>query len=309
MTKTRTDTGHAAADRVALRVAFLGFGEAGAILARDLVAGGAAASAYDPRLEGKAGSELRDRAETLGVRVAGSEREACAEAALVVSAVTASAALDVARGASAYVAEGQLFLDVNSVAPETRRRAAALVEGAGGRYVEAAVMGPLPPQGIAVPMLLGGPWAADAKALLEPFGANLEVVAGEIGLASAIKLSRSLMTKGIEALAVECMLTASYYGTEAQVIDSMNRTYPGTDWEARMAYLLSRVMLHGRRRAEEMREAAKMVEAAGIAPLMASATAERQDWVARLGVGEAARGAGTPELAALTRALRARVGE
>lgn len=294
------------ADRAALRVAFLGFGEAGATLARDLVAQGAEARAYDPRF-GDGGSELRDRAETLGVRVAESGQDASAGAALVVSAVTAAAALDLAREAAAYVADGQLFLDVNSVSPETRIEAAAMIEGAGGRYVEAAVMGPLPPRGIAVPMILGGPWAADAKALLEPFGAKLEVVAGEIGLASAIKLSRSLMTKGIEALAVECMLTASHYGTEAQVIDSMNRTYPGTDWEARMAYLLSRVMLHGRRRAEEMREAAKMVEAAGLAPLMASATADRQDWVARLDVAEAARGTGTPALAALTQALRARV--
>jgi len=275
-------------ERPQLRVAVLGFGEAGSTFARDLAAGGAGVSAYDPRFREAADEKLRKRAAAMGVRACESGREAADGADLLLSAVTAGSALDVAREAAGYLAAGQVFVDVNSVAVETRIEAARAVEAAGGRYVEAVVMGPVRPRGIAVPMLLGGPWAEDAKALLAPYAASLEVVADRIGVATAVKLSRSLMVKGIEALAVECLVTARHHGAEERVLESLNQTYPGMDWEARMAYSLTRVMLHGRRRADEMREAAKMVRAAGLEPTMALAIAERQEWVGDLDVGEKA---------------------
>jgi len=289
-----------------LTVALIGFGEAGQAFARDLAASGASLAVHDPRFAGPDGAALRARAKATGARPCADAAEAARDADIVVSAVTASAALAVAQAAADYLAAGQLFMDVNSVAPETRLEAAAAVEGAGALYVEAAVMAPVPPQGIAVPMLLGGPSAAATKALLDPFGANLQVVGEEIGRASAIKLSQSLMTKGIEALAVEAMLTARHYGTEDHIIDSLTRIYPGIDWRARMAYVIGRVMLHGRRRSEEMREAAKMVRAAGLEPLMTAATAERQAWVAELDADAGAVGVADP--ASLVDALRAYMG-
>lgn len=294
----------AMAERTPLRVAVLGFGEAGSHFARDLRENGAEVSVFDPRIRGIEGAELRARAEALAVRACESGRAAAAGADLLLSAVTASSALDVARQAAAYVAAGQYFLDVNSVAVETRTESAGAIEKAGGRYVEAAVMAPVRAKGIAVPMLTGGPWAREVKALLEPYGTRMEVVSEDVGPASAVKLSRSLMVKGMEALAVECMVTARHYGTEGHVIESLHETYPGIDWEARMAYLLSRSMLHGRRRAEEMREAAKLVRAAGLDPTMATATAELQDWVAGLEVGSAVKPGEAPALAALVDALR-----
>lgn len=269
-----------------LRLALIGFGEAGSSLARDLAARPevAAVAAYDIVLHGSGAAAMRAAADRIGVTCHDDIAAALGGAQVVICAVTAAAALEAARAAAGHLSAGQIYFDVNSVAPETKRQAAAIVEAAGGRYVEAAVMGAVPPQGIAVPMLLGGAHAAAARALLEPLGMRLELASVEIGHASAIKMTRSIMIKGIEALAVECVLTAEYYGTSEAVIASLDQTFEGLEWQNLLGYLVSRVMLHGQRRSEEMREVAATVQAAGLTPLMATATADRQEWVARLGL-------------------------
>jgi 3-hydroxyisobutyrate dehydrogenase-like beta-hydroxyacid dehydrogenase len=129
-------------------------------------------------------------------------------------------------------------------------------------------------------MLLGGRHAANLKALLDPAGMVLTVAASEIGRASAIKMCRSIMIKGLEALTVECLMTARYYGVEDDIIASLDKSYPQIGWEKQAGYLISRVVAHGHRRAAEMRESADTVAESGLEPLMASAIAQRQDWVA-----------------------------
>jgi 3-hydroxyisobutyrate dehydrogenase-like beta-hydroxyacid dehydrogenase len=152
------------------------------------------------------------------------------------------------------------------------------VEAAGGRYVEAAVMASIPPKGLATPMLLGGPHAPDFAALMTPLGMDLTVFADEIGQASSVKMCRSVMIKGLEALTTECMLAARHYGVEQEVLRSLSDTLPHEDWSRLAGYVISRSLLHGRRRAEEMREVARTVEEAGVEPLLSRAISARQGW-------------------------------
>jgi len=137
---------------------------------------------------------------------------------------------------------------------------------------------------------------------LKGFGMNATVAAEEIGTASAIKMCRSIMIKGLEAIVVESFTTARRYGVEDHVLASLHETFPTLDWEQQGAYLFSRVAQHGKRRAEEMREVAVTVREAGLEPHMAAATAERQDWVAGLksaaGLGDFAKDATWREYAA-----------
>ncbi|MGH7014605.1 MAG: DUF1932 domain-containing protein [Stellaceae bacterium] len=175
---------------------------------------------------------------------------------------------------------GQFFLDINSVSPETKRGDEALVEKSGADYVEAAVMAPVVPYGLKVPMLLGGRRAAAFAEILKPSGFRMAAVAEIVGQASAIKMCRSVFIKGLKALAVEGFLAARRYGVEDKVIASLDETFPSLDWEKQAGYLISRVLEHGRRRAAEMRESAETVAAAGIEPLMTLATARRHDWLA-----------------------------
>jgi len=265
-------------------LALIGFGEAGGILAAGFVAARQyRVTAYDILLDEPAtAAAMRERMLRIGAEPCETFAAATAGAAIVISAVTASAAYEVAASGGRHLRAGQIFLDINSVSPASKRRNAGAVEGSGAAYVEAAVMAPVPPSGMRVPILLGGAKAGEAKRLLDPAGMNLEIGDAEIGRASATKMCRSIMIKGLEALVVECLQTARQYGVEDSVLASLGKSYPGIDWQTQVGYLLGRVLQHGRRRAAEMREAAATVAETGLTPLLATAIAGRQQAVADL---------------------------
>lgn len=204
----------------------------------------------------------------------------CQASTLVISAVTASNTLGVAQEAAPQLRPGTVFLDLNSASPGTKQQCAALVEAAGAHYVEAGVMTSVPPYGIRVPMLLGGERAAALAEALSAWGLDTKAVSERLGVASAIKMSRSVMIKGLEALVIESYATARAYGVEDHVLPTLQETFPSIDWSRQGAYFFSRVVQHGQRRAEEMREAANTVREAGFAPTMTAAIADKQQWVA-----------------------------
>jgi 3-hydroxyisobutyrate dehydrogenase-like beta-hydroxyacid dehydrogenase len=212
------------------------------------------------------------------VRTADSLNAAVKDADLVISAVTAASSAEVAGQAREAMRAGQIFLDINSCSPGTKRSNSQAVESSGADYVEAAVMAPVPPQRLKVPMLLGGRRAAELAPVLGSLGMNATFISDEIGVASAVKMCRSVVIKGLEALAIESMLAARRFGAEKEVLASLQGTFPGMGWQDKLPdYLISRVAEHGRRRAAEMREVADTLEGVGVEATMALATAARQD--------------------------------
>jgi 3-hydroxyisobutyrate dehydrogenase-like beta-hydroxyacid dehydrogenase len=198
----------------------------------------------------------------------------------VISAVTASQAVAAATACAAGMRAGAWFVDFNSASPGAKQRAAAVIEAAGGAYVEGAVMTSVPPYRIRVPLLIGGPRAAAIAPALAALGFSPRLASERPGVASATKMCRSVMIKGLEAMVIEAFTAARAYGVEAEVLSSLAETFPGIDWEQQGAYFFQRVIQHGRRRAEEMREVAETVREIGLEPWSASGTAERQAWVA-----------------------------
>jgi 3-hydroxyisobutyrate dehydrogenase-like beta-hydroxyacid dehydrogenase len=261
------------------RIAMIGFGEAGSILGEDLVKAGCEVTAYDILFDTeRTRAPMLTRAARMGVKTAASLAEATAGADLIVSAVTANASPDVATLAGKTLLAGQTFFDINSCAPATKKGNRDAVEGNGAHYVEAAVMAPVPPQRLKVPMLLGGRTAAALSPVLNGLGMKTTAIAEEIGIASAVKMCRSIVIKGLEALALESVLAARRFGAEDQVFASLEGTFPGMGWQQGLPdYLVSRIAEHGRRRAAEMREVAKTLRDVGVEPTMASATALRED--------------------------------
>jgi len=268
-----------------ITLGIIGHGEVGGIFGRGLRGqdGVAAVHAWDLRFaDPAAGTAARAAAEADGLIAAGGMQALCAACDLLISAVTASSTLAVAEEAARHVRPGTRFLDLNSASPGTKQSAAAALEAAGADYVEAGVMTSVPPYGIRVPMLLGGAHAAALADTLAGWGMDARAVSDRLGVASAIKMSRSIMIKGLEALVIESYATARRYGVEAHVLPTLAETFPQIDWERQGAYFFSRVVQHGKRRAEEMREAARTVREAGFEPFMASATADKQAWIAAL---------------------------
>lgn len=259
----------------------VGYGEVGRIFCAGLHGHVASCAAWDLKFADPV-TGAAAQATAAGIQAMSSMAALCAHSDFILSAVTASNTLAVAQAAAPHLRPGTVFLDLNSASPGTKQQAAQVIEAAGGRYVEAGVMTSVPPYGIRVPMLLGGPLAAEVADHLNVLGMDAKAVSTEIGVASAIKMCRSVMIKGLEALVIESYSTARAYGVEDYVLPTLAETFPSIDWETQGAYFFSRVVQHGQRRAEEMRESARTVAEAGFAPTMASAIADKQQAVADL---------------------------
>lgn len=258
-------------------IAFIGFGEVGQTFARDLLKQpDVHISAFDVLHGQVAGAGLAAQARTLGVAMVLTEAAAVEGASIIISAVTASRAEAVAEAASRHLKAGQIFLDVNSAAPTTKQRAARHVVASGATYVECAVMAPVMKPGLAVPILAGGPDAASVAAIMNALGMNLTPVATAYGRASAMKLCRSIMIKGLEALIVDCAAACAQWDVREPVFSSLAETFPSIDWHALADSMGERVATHGVRRSEEMWEAAEMLAALGLNPGLAEAVADAQ---------------------------------
>lgn len=255
-----------------MRVTFIGFGEAGAAFARE------GDVAYDVKavLPDHAADKQRDF-DRVGVTGCGTAAEALDGARVTLSVVTADQALRAAEEGAAHLAPDALWLDCNSVAPDTKRVAAKAVETAGGRYVDVAVMAPVNPAKKAVPLLLSGPHAAAGAEALHAMGFTSVQQAGpNIGDASAIKMIRSVMVKGLEALTTECVIAAYRAGVADAVLASLDASWKMQSWADRADYNLDRMLVHGLRRAAEMEEAAKTLADLGVVPVMTRGTIARQ---------------------------------
>jgi 3-hydroxyisobutyrate dehydrogenase-like beta-hydroxyacid dehydrogenase len=263
------------------RIGLVGYGEVGKTFSAGLKPRVQQMGAWDLKFAAAATREpQRAHAQAHGITAHESMRELCAASDFLMSAVTASNTLAVAQEAARHIRPGTLFLDLNSASPGTKQQAAAAIDAAGAHYVEAGVMTSVPPYGIKVPMLLGGAQAQALAALLQAWGCDARAVSDKLGVASAIKMCRSVMIKGLEALVIESYATARAYGVEDQVLPTLQETFPSIDWTQQGAYFFSRVVQHGQRRAEEMRESAHTVGEAGFEPFMARAIADKQQWVA-----------------------------
>jgi 3-hydroxyisobutyrate dehydrogenase-like beta-hydroxyacid dehydrogenase len=266
------------------RIAMIGFGEAAdAIVAgwAERAAGNLAAydlDAAEPACRPVVAATAR------GVPCFDKPGPALSDADIVFCLVTADQAFAAAETCAPFIAPGALWLDGNSCAPETKRRSAALIEDSGGRYVDMAIMAPIHPRLHRTPALLSGPHAAAAVAALKALDMNLQCVGHAVGDASTIKMLRSVMIKGIEALTAECLLAARRAGVEDDVLASLQASDPGWNWRQRSSYCLERAAVHGMRRAAEMREVARTLRGLDVPDRMAAATAEWQQELGTLGV-------------------------
>lgn len=271
-----------------LKIGFVGFGEAGYNLAKGLRGVGVTQLfAYDINTQTpKLGERILERAAETEVRLLDSSESLARESDFLLSVVTASSAIEAATQTAPFLQPHQFYADLNSVSPETKCAIAQIITDTGARFVEAAVMAPVPPYGHKVPMLLGGPNARSFAELLSPTGMRFDVISDQVGAAVAVKMCRSIIVKGLEALLFECVLGATHYGADERVFASLDESFPGMNWGKLAGYMISRVVEHGERRARELEEVAATLRAAGIEPLMAEAIVQRQDWGAQLNLKE-----------------------
>ena len=268
-----------------MRIGFIGFGEAGSTIAGGLRSAGVdRLFAFDINTDApRFGPVIQRRAAQSGTILVDSSAALAREADVLFSTVTSSAAVEAATQTAAHLEPRHWYADLNSVSPAVKQKIGRIVAERSARFVEVAVMAPVAPYAHRVPMLAGG---SDAKGFADamiPLGMRVEVLEGAtVGSAAAVKMCRSIVVKGLEALMCECVLGAVQYDADEYVFDSLNESFPGIDWKALANYMVGRVVVHGARRAREMEEVSETLRAIGIEPIMSEAAARRQHWSAQL---------------------------
>ena len=262
---------------------FMGFGEAAPAIAEGLSQAGAKNFfAYDIAFD-SAPNRFAPRTARSGTTMVNDPEALAASSRLILSLVTCSEAVVAARSIASHLTPDHIYVDMNSASPVVKREIGDIVEKGGARFVEAAIMSVVPPLRHKVPVLLCGRASPELAEALSPYGMNLEVLGDEIGAASATKMFRSIMVKGMQGLFIECLLAARHFGTEKRVLDTVTASYPGINWNEFADYLIGRSALHAGRQSHEMDEVAQTLESIGELPLMARATAERLRRFSELG--------------------------
>jgi len=290
------------------RISFIGFGEAGQAMAFGLREGGLEqVAAWDILFPQAEGAKLKAAGNKMGVRLATSAADAVADADMVIAAVTAASSLEAAQSVAPHLAGNPYYLDVNSVSPGRKQATAKLLDGK-ARYVDVAIIAPIHPKRHKTPLLIAGPYAEGIAPLLREMEMTLKVVPGETGKAAAIKMIRSVMIKGLEALTLECFLAAERAGLVDEVAVSMQNNYPTLDFGKIADYNIERMASHGERRAAEMEESCVTLRELGIDPAMTEGTVRRQREMGRIGKAEAVRSTLEQGHAAMLRAVSAAKG-
>ena len=265
-----------------MRIAFIGLGEAagafitgwGADRAGDI-------AAFDIKTTlPETADEILNRAKEYGIKHCKTLKDAISNADVVFSTVTADQAIVAARAAAPLMKQGAYFLDMNSCAPSSKQVSAGIMEKHDLRYVDVAVMEPVYPKQLDVPLLISGNWNGDVSELLSNLSLTFRVSDGPVGRASSIKMVRSIMVKGLEALTAECVLAAYAADVVDEVFPSLRDGHPKIDMEQRATYNFERSMTHGVRRAAEMDEVAKMVDDLGLPNDLAQGSANWQRIIA-----------------------------
>lgn len=259
-----------------MKITIIGFGEVGNIIAEEL---GHAHEImiWDKKLglDGRGKELLLEKASHLGVGVARSSEEAVKFGELIFSVVTAGESFNVVKEIGHLITKNKLFLDGNSVAPDTKAFSAKECNNLES-YVDVAIMAPFPPTRFLTPLIISGPQAEIVKDLLTSLKFTIKETGKEIGYGSSIKMCRSIFIKGLEAITTECLLSARAYGIETQVLTSLHNSFPSLGWDKDFGnYLISRVAEHGLRRSEEMLEVVKTIKDKSLSSKMSQATSEK----------------------------------
>ena len=268
------------------RLGFIGYGEIGSTLGAGLRGAGLEeVASYDSgAFDGPYATLIQERARAAGVVLLRSPAELAARSDILVGVTPGSASVASATDFMPHLQARHLFIDIASATPKVKQAVAAALEGSGARVADGSIVG-TPKDGLALPILASGPAAEAVRDALAPWGMRIDPVGPELGTASAIKILRSVLIKGIEALLDEMLLGARRYGLDDAVLASASKTL-ARPFPELAAGLLTTGVIHAKRRAEEAGMAAEALADVGIDPIMTRSTEARLQWVEALGLKE-----------------------
>lgn len=291
-------------DASALRVGFLGFGEAGYHMGKGLAAAGLAGiAAYDKyAADPKAGALIRQRAEDSGITLVPSVRALCRKANLIVALVPGRVALRAVRAAAPHLTADHVYVDAGTGSVNAMVEAGQILEGKAG-FVDVAMMGAVPLTGHRVAILASGSHAEAFRQAMEGYGMNIRVVGEHPGAATAMKLIRSVFMKGMAAVLIETLEAAHRHGVLQAMAEDIGGYMDEHPFPDHLRRLVCGTAVHAERRAFEVAESLELLRKLGSADTMTKATRKKLQHIAALGLRERFGGKEPPDIAMVLDAL------
>ena len=267
---------------------FVGFGEAAFGITMGLKSEGFEhITAYDRAYQQPPQSKIiTERAKTANIELLPSVEKVLEVSNMVISATSASEAVNVANAAAPFLSKSDIFVDVNAACPDTMKEVFDILRKTDCIFVDVAMMADVKSNRHKVPMFVSGPGAERFEKLMSPFNMNIKIVGEAPGQASAIKMVRSVYTKGIEALLIEAFTAAQEYKIVDLTMENLAESMDGTAFEKRANVLLGKTAIHSARRIHEMEDVIKTLKSLGVDPIMSRATLENFIRIDRLGLNE-----------------------
>lgn len=271
-----------------ITLGFIGFGEAASGISRGLKESGLENIYFYDAFYNKEpmGKLIMKRAEEAQVLLCESEEVLAKNAQVIMSSVIARVAVDAARTISPFLTENHIYIDTNSASPMVKEEVADVITSTGAKFVDAALMGPIPAFLSRVPVLASGNGAHEFYELMTPYNMNINCIGDKPGQASAIKMFRSIFMKGYVTLLLETMVAANKYSASDMVLNSIAETMDKDDFMETVRLLVTRGVIHAERRAFEMNEVLKTLNAIGVDSTMSEATQKKLQWCNELGMKE-----------------------
>ena len=279
-----------------LTLGFIGFGEAAFGITMGLKSEGFKhITSYDKAYQQSPQSKIIiERAKTAEIELLPSVEKVLEVSDMVISATSASEAVNVANAAAPFLSKDDIFVDVNAACPDTIIEASNILKKTDCIFVDVAMMADVKSNRHKVPMFVSGPGAERFENLMSPYGMNIKIVGQETGQASAMKMIRSVFTKGMEALLMETFTASQKYRIVDLTMANLAKSMDSTPFEKRASVLLGKTAIHSARRIHEMEDVIKTLNSLGVDPVMSRATLENFVRIERLGLNEYFSGK-TPE--------------
>ncbi|WP_316935696.1 NAD(P)-dependent oxidoreductase [Halomonas sp. ANAO-440] len=247
-----------------MRVGLIGLGEVGRCLATGLLSAGIRVDGVDAALNAQTSSSLADKGLTIQPALGNWIREMDT----VMVCVNGGASNNVNRLLATHLKTGQVVLDLTTASPQQKHHSAELVEARGGAFLDVAIMGSIAMKGFATSMLVAGDVEKAESAyvldILQQSGMSLRNMLGSAaGDAICLKLIRSVYTKGAEALAVKCLVTAEHFGVRESLYEVL-ADLDDIPIKHFMNTLVTTHVLHAERRMKEAGEASQLLAEAGV---------------------------------------------
>ena len=277
-------------DRTQFKLGLVGFGEIGSTLGAGLrKAGLESIACYDKfAFDGPYADLIQERARDVGVTLVRSNQELADASDLIFSVTPGASSLESADAFAPVLTDRHTFLDFASATPKIKQGVAEKLAKSGALVGDGSIEG-TPLHGYSMRMLSSGPAGERVRDWLVPWGMQIDFMGPKLGTASGIKILRSVLIKGIEALHDEMLLAARQYGIDEIVLASAAKTL-ARPWMDTVKSLTPSGAIHAKRRAEELEMSADAVADAGVEPIMARAVAQRLRWKESLGLKDHFKG-------------------